>query len=198
MRREGDRVGHQRARPRAGVVRTIEALVDEIRRAEACVVQPPRAMPSVRPGEALGRELEEFYRACGGLSLFAASDYGVEIAGPESFSRANLEIVGREVPDDLTDSWYVLARAASGSGSRSTATPPGSDAATTASGIPTACGEVARSSRCHSPSSSLASSPREGSIGTGWRTTGTATATPTPRDPSRVRGSRWGKTTHEG
>jgi hypothetical protein len=95
-------------------VKTINELVDDIRRTEGCVVQPPRGVPSVRPGEALGRELEEFYRTCGGLSLFAASEYGVEIAGPESFSRANLEIVGREVPDDLTDSWYVLARAASG------------------------------------------------------------------------------------
>jgi hypothetical protein len=95
-------------------MQSIGEILEEVGRTEGCLVHAPRGVPMVRAGEALGADVEEFYRCCGGVSLFADRDYGVEFAAPHSFARANIEIVGKEVRDDLTDSWYVIARAGSG------------------------------------------------------------------------------------
>lgn len=37
----------------------------------------------------------------------------MRIVGPSEFVRANPEIVGAESPDDISDSWYILARGGS-------------------------------------------------------------------------------------
>ena len=67
-------------------------------------------MPDVRPAERLPDDLVEFYRVCGGAVLFEQSTYSLRIASPRDFTRANPEIVGAEAPDDISDSWYIVAR----------------------------------------------------------------------------------------
>jgi hypothetical protein len=54
--------------------------------------------------------LAEFYRCCGGVSLFAHSIYPFRIVGPDEPVRSNPDIAQAEHPDDISDTWYIVAR----------------------------------------------------------------------------------------
>jgi hypothetical protein len=58
----------------------------------------------------LPEDLEEFYSVCGGVRLFDDMEYPIRIVGPAELTRTNPEIVGEECPEDITDSWYIVAR----------------------------------------------------------------------------------------
>jgi len=88
----------------------LERLLDQISRTHDCKMVAPRGQPVVRQGEHLPGDLGEFYRLVGGISLFDDSSYPVRVVGPEELVRANPEIVGAECPDDISDSWYIVAR----------------------------------------------------------------------------------------
>lgn len=89
----------------------IEQLLDQIDRTHGCTVLAPRGQPVLREGDRLPDDLAEFYRRAGGVSLFAHSTYPIRVVGPEALARSNPEIVGSECPDDISDFWYIVARA---------------------------------------------------------------------------------------
>jgi hypothetical protein len=79
----------------------------------------------VRGGEELPAELVEFYSLCGGMTLFAGTPDEVRIHGPDAsvgeagdgaeisanaFLGANEEVIGCAYPDDISHTWYMLAR----------------------------------------------------------------------------------------
>ena len=88
----------------------IEDLVARAKRSPDCVVLPPSSQPVVRAGDTLPPDVAELYRTCGGLELFARSEYPMRIVEPLAFARSNPAIAGVEAPDDITDSWYIIAR----------------------------------------------------------------------------------------
>lgn len=67
-------------------------------------------MPLLREHDVLPGDLEEFYEVCAGMRLLRSSSYSMEIVGPAQLTRANPEIVGEECPEDISDSWYIVAR----------------------------------------------------------------------------------------
>jgi hypothetical protein len=89
---------------------TLHSLIAEIGRSSGCSVAPPTGLPSLRAGDRLPDDLLEFYQICGGVRFFDQSDYPVQIVGPTSLVRSNPVIVRSECPDDITDSWYIVAR----------------------------------------------------------------------------------------
>lgn len=91
----------------------VEVLVQQIRAIRGCEVLGPSKLPVLRPGDVLPDDLREFYRLCGGIRLFVGAEYPLGIVEPGGFVRANPEIVGAECPDDITDSWYIVARGGS-------------------------------------------------------------------------------------
>lgn len=88
----------------------LQRLLHQIGRAHDCKVAPPRGRPVLRDGDLLPDDLAEFYELVGDVRLFEHSTYPIRIVGPEEFVRANPEIVGTECPDDISDSWYIVAR----------------------------------------------------------------------------------------
>jgi hypothetical protein len=88
----------------------MQRLLDRIGRTRDCTVVGPRGQPILRNGDRLPEDLAEFYRLAGGVSLFEHSTYPIRVVGPEDLARANLEIVGTDCPDDISDSWYIVAR----------------------------------------------------------------------------------------
>ncbi|MBP6526531.1 MAG: SMI1/KNR4 family protein [Dermatophilaceae bacterium] len=88
----------------------LRRLLDQIRQTPGCDLSAPRGRPGLRAGHLLPDDLLEFYVLAGGARLFAQAAYPVRIVGPDDLARANLEIVGTECPDDLSDSWYIVAR----------------------------------------------------------------------------------------
>lgn len=91
----------------------LQRLLDDMAGTPGCRVSPPSGQPVVRQQERLPGDLEEFYRRCGGVWLFEGSHYEMRIVGPGELIRANPEIVGEECPEDITDSWYIVARGGS-------------------------------------------------------------------------------------
>jgi hypothetical protein len=60
----------------------LDALLDTIARTEHCRVRPPAGLPVVRPGHRLPDEVVEFYRRCGGLTLYGPSVYRLRVLPP--------------------------------------------------------------------------------------------------------------------
>lgn len=88
----------------------MQRLLDRIVRTHDCSVAAPRGQPVLREGDRLPDDLSEFYRLVGGVSLFEHGTFPMRVVGPANLARANLEIVGAECPDDISDYWYIVAR----------------------------------------------------------------------------------------
>lgn len=71
-------------------------------------------LPDVAAGHRLPDDLADFYAACGGADLFVGKEVPVRICTPDELVPSNPEIVGEQVPDDITSSWHVVARGGSG------------------------------------------------------------------------------------
>ena len=92
----------------------LQRLVEGIRHTAGCEVLPPRGQPKLaREGCVIPDDLAEFYALCGGVTLFSHGPYPVRIVGPEEVVHANQAIVGQAPTDDLSDSWYLVARGGS-------------------------------------------------------------------------------------
>lgn len=91
----------------------LQRLLDRIARTADCEVAPPRGQPTLRTSDRAPEDLAEFYRLCGGVRLFGNGVYPCRIVGPEEFVRSNPEIVGTDDTDDISDSWYIVARGGS-------------------------------------------------------------------------------------
>lgn len=86
-------------------------LVAAIRRDPRCVVHAPVGPAALPTGFELPPPgLAEFYELCGGIDLFLSADCGARIVPPAGLARANLEILGAELPEDRSHAWFVLAR----------------------------------------------------------------------------------------
>lgn len=81
-----------------------------LRGLDDCVVLPPAGEPNVLTPLALPSDVLNFYKLCGGVTLWEDSPYGLVIVPPNEFVPANPVIVGTPCPDDITSTWYILAR----------------------------------------------------------------------------------------
>ena len=88
----------------------MQRLLERIGRTHDCTVAIPGGQPVLRERDSLPDDLAEFYRLVGGVSLFEHGSYPIRVVGPEGLARANPEIVGTDCPDDISDSWYIVAR----------------------------------------------------------------------------------------
>ncbi len=84
-------------------------LLNQLRRLDDCEILAPSGVPSV--GLPLPHDVEEFYRLCGGATLYRRAFYTIEIVAPNDFVRANPVIVGEDGKDDISYDWFVIAKA---------------------------------------------------------------------------------------
>jgi hypothetical protein len=90
---------------------TVEELLDLIAASSRAVVLPPAGQPVVRAGHQLPRDLAGFYELCGGVEfLDTAQHYGMTISPPAQLLPTNPILIGEQVEDDITSSWYVIGR----------------------------------------------------------------------------------------
>lgn len=89
-------------------------LLDQVGKTRDCKIVTPGGQPLLREGDRLPEDLADFYRLTGGAALFEHSDYSIRIVGPEEFVRANPDIFGCDAPDDISDTWYIVARGSRG------------------------------------------------------------------------------------
>jgi hypothetical protein len=89
-------------------------VADSIRARPDCRTSPAAGLPAVQAGLRLPDDVAGFYAECGGADLFVGKDFGLRICTPDEFVPANPVIVGEQVPDDITSSWYLVACGGSG------------------------------------------------------------------------------------
>ncbi|MGE5720387.1 MAG: SMI1/KNR4 family protein [Nocardioidaceae bacterium] len=70
---------------------------------------PTSGLPRVAPGHELPEDLLAFYQAAGGLRLEQAGGAWTRVLGPAELLPSNPLIVGEQVSDDITASWYLIA-----------------------------------------------------------------------------------------
>jgi antitoxin YokJ len=73
-------------------------------------VHPPAGLPDVGAGHQLPDDLRAFYGACGGVDLFTGSLYPISLLPPRQLVPANPVIIGEQYEDDISASWYLVAR----------------------------------------------------------------------------------------
>lgn len=88
----------------------IEQILDKVRKDPECKVFPPAGLPALSVGHVLPPDLRAFYELCGGVELFGEEEYSARVVGPKELVSSNLDILGEPNPDDITDSWYIVAR----------------------------------------------------------------------------------------
>lgn len=88
----------------------IEYLVSQLTTMSDCDVHSPDGMPIIEERLVLPFDLMNFYQLCGGANLFTKSDYPISILTPKEFVLANPIIVGERCEDDISSSWYTIAR----------------------------------------------------------------------------------------
>jgi hypothetical protein len=79
-----------------------------------CVVHPPVGVPSLEKEHLLPKDVEEFYKICGGLDLFIHSSYPIYLVPPSQFILANPIIIGERYEEDITADWYIFAHDGNG------------------------------------------------------------------------------------
>jgi antitoxin YokJ len=89
---------------------TVDELIERAFRSSRCVVHPPAGAPSVPAGLRVPDDLGAFYEQCGGAHLFLDGDYGMLLLPPAEVLESNVVIVGQQYPDDLSSSWFAVAR----------------------------------------------------------------------------------------
>jgi antitoxin YokJ len=103
-------------------VSPIKAFLRSIAHTADCAVLPPGGGPSI-DGERhhVPEDVAEFYRLCGGVSLFAESDYSIEIVAPHKLRPTNERMFRGLRPDQIATSyghpcwdWYTIADAGNG------------------------------------------------------------------------------------
>lgn len=85
-------------------------LIESIHSAPSCSVARSAGLPTISPGHECPPDLEQFYRVCGGVDLFSDSTYGLHISSPLELVPANPIIIGQQIADDISSSWYVIGR----------------------------------------------------------------------------------------
>lgn len=89
-----------------------------------CSVHPSEGLPKIKAEYELPRDLQEFYRLCGGVTFYDQSDYALDIAGPNEFVLVNpviwLDVVQEPNPIDTKNiehvswTWYIIGKGNSG------------------------------------------------------------------------------------
>ncbi|WIM97629.1 hypothetical protein ACTOB_001169 [Actinoplanes oblitus] len=96
----------------------LEELMARLVREASCSVAPAAGQPRIAPPYRIPADLAAFYQQCGGAVLYAGATYCWEISPPDRLVSANEEILGERFPDDITSSWFVVARERDAAGSR--------------------------------------------------------------------------------
>ncbi len=92
------------------------SLLKKIRDSKGCIVLPPSGLPLISAEHFLPKDLEEFYKECGGIKFFVGSDYAMDIVGPDKLVLSNPVILPEGWDEDITvndfsNDWYVVAEA---------------------------------------------------------------------------------------
>jgi len=92
----------------------VAEILQRIRGLAGCKVHPAQGLPDVPQPHTLPDDLRRFYSLCGGLSLLEDAEYPAFISRPKELVPANPVIIGEQVNDDISTSWYIIANDGSG------------------------------------------------------------------------------------
>jgi hypothetical protein len=88
----------------------IDKWIERIKNDKNCLVRESLSFPTLPPNLCLPKDLEFFYTHCGGILLFPASEYPMEIVDPAGFVRANPIIAGIAGEEDRSHDWFILGK----------------------------------------------------------------------------------------
>jgi hypothetical protein len=74
-----------------------------------CLLYPAEGVPVPSENHRLPEDVEQFYRRCGGLTLFKDSSAPTYIVPAREFVLANPVIVGELAEYDISSYWYIIA-----------------------------------------------------------------------------------------
>ncbi|KKB73052.1 MULTISPECIES: SMI1/KNR4 family protein [Bacillus] len=87
----------------------INQFITEIKSLPNCRIHKPAGLPEIdQTKHILPEDVKEFYRLCGGVSLYENEEYPIHIVSPEEFVLANPVIVGELCEEDISSNWYMI------------------------------------------------------------------------------------------
>lgn len=88
----------------------MRSLLTEISGHPDCEVRPAAGQPSLGTGYVLPRDLEQFFRLCGGVRLFRTAKRPAHVGVPAELVPANPVILGEPRPADRSAAWHIVGR----------------------------------------------------------------------------------------
>lgn len=93
----------------------IKEIIERVKKLPDCTVYPPNGFPILElNNHRLPEDLIEFYKNCGGISLFISKGYVANILGPKEFKLINPILFGELFDDDITSEWYTIVKDGNG------------------------------------------------------------------------------------
>lgn len=92
----------------------IHQIISKVNMMPDCIVYRPKDIPDIEERYILPSDILEFYTLCGGVTLFAGSNYEVNFVPPDRFVPSNLVIIGERCEEDMTSDWFIISNNGSG------------------------------------------------------------------------------------
>jgi antitoxin YokJ len=102
----------------------LDKLLNRIRVTPDCLVYPASGTPIIHPDHLLPEDMQNFYRLCGGVTLYDDSEYAIDIVSPQELVLANPIIfldafeepsaMEKEKKENTSWSWYIIGKGNSG------------------------------------------------------------------------------------
>lgn len=97
----------------------IKEIIKKVSSLPNCNVYQSSDMITIPNGLEAPEDLVEFYKLCGGISLFEGAPYAVKIVAPQEFINANPVIIGEEIinaeiekgtyDNEISKDWFIIA-----------------------------------------------------------------------------------------
>lgn len=89
-------------------------LIEIIKQNSECMVKISSGLPKLENNFKLPKDLELFYKYCGGITLFKNKNCEIEILSPDKFKLANPIIVGELLESDISSTWFTICQNGNG------------------------------------------------------------------------------------
>ena len=91
------------------IMERVQRILKAISESKDCLLLKKEHHVNVDVGYLLPDDLRYYLENYNSIIFWKNSEYSVKIVGIEDFKKANPVIIGEEVPDDISNNWFIIA-----------------------------------------------------------------------------------------
>ena len=91
------------------VMERLQRILKSISETNGCKLVKREKPINIEVGFILPDDLRFYFENYNSITFWEKSNYSVKIVGIEGFKKANPIIIGEDVPDDISNNWFIIA-----------------------------------------------------------------------------------------